>query len=247
MGTIYKHPDLKEKEFTEDFLSDVFKKLSKEKREVILTGDFNIDLLKYNECDKIQNFANSIFSNSLQPHIFSPTRITHTSNTLIDNIYSNLINYDIVAGNVTLKISDHFPQFMFMYGKSSLETEKTQSDKIFRDFSDFDQKNFSQILSNKNWKNELEIDKNDVNNSLDKFNNILNSLIEEHIPIKTRKTKKAHIKRKHWVTQGLVNSIERKNKLYKKYCKVKNEKIKSRLIKERKELKKRNISTLVPK
>ena len=45
------------------------------------------------------------------PLILQPTRITSHSNTLIDNTFSNVIDPDIIPGNLTAKISDHLPQF----------------------------------------------------------------------------------------------------------------------------------------
>ena len=44
------------------------------------------------------------------PLILQPTRITSHSNTLIDNIF-NVIDPDIISGNLTATISDHLPQF----------------------------------------------------------------------------------------------------------------------------------------
>ena len=40
-----------------------------------------------------------------------PTRITSHSNTPLDNIFSNIIDPDIISGNLTNTISDHLPQF----------------------------------------------------------------------------------------------------------------------------------------
>ena len=39
------------------------------------------------------------------------TRITSHSNTLIDNIFSNVIDPDIILHNLTVTISDYLPQF----------------------------------------------------------------------------------------------------------------------------------------
>ena len=43
--------------------------------------------------------------------MFQPTRITRHSNTLIDNIFSNVIDPDILSVNLTATIPDHLPQF----------------------------------------------------------------------------------------------------------------------------------------
>ena len=49
-------------------------------------------------------------SNSFIPLILQPTRITSHSNTLIDNIFSSVIDPNIISGNLTATISDHLPQ-----------------------------------------------------------------------------------------------------------------------------------------
>ena len=38
-----------------------------------------------------------------------PTRITSHSKTLIDNIFSNFLSYEIISGNITATICDHLP------------------------------------------------------------------------------------------------------------------------------------------
>ena len=73
-------------------------------------GDYNIDLLKTDDDDNIDEYYNIISSNFLVPHITLPIRITSTSRTLIDNIYSNNLNFvHAVSGNRAVSISDHLP------------------------------------------------------------------------------------------------------------------------------------------
>ena len=43
------------KEFNEDYLDHLMEKLSKEKKDIYLTGDFNIDLMKTEEVTNISN------------------------------------------------------------------------------------------------------------------------------------------------------------------------------------------------
>ena len=52
-----------------------------------------------------------LLPNSFIPLILQPTRITSHSNTLIDNVFSNVIDSDIISGNLTATISDHLHQF----------------------------------------------------------------------------------------------------------------------------------------
>ena len=43
--------------------------------------------------------------------MLQPTEITSHSNTLINNMFSIVIDPEIMSGNLTATISDHLPQF----------------------------------------------------------------------------------------------------------------------------------------
>ena len=67
--------------------------------------------MNYNEYNQTNEFLDSIASNSILPLILQPIRITSHSNTLIDNIFSIVIDLGTTSGNLTATISDHLPQF----------------------------------------------------------------------------------------------------------------------------------------
>ena len=69
--------------------------------------------------------------------ILQRTRISSHSNALTDNIFSNVIDPDIILGNLTATISDHRPQFAIipnMFGNIS----GNKSNIYQRDWSKFD-------------------------------------------------------------------------------------------------------------
>ena len=51
-------------------------------------GDFNIDLLNMSTHQSTNDYIDINFTNSFLPLITKPTRITSTTATLIDNIFS---------------------------------------------------------------------------------------------------------------------------------------------------------------
>ena len=114
VGCIYKHPTLQINDFKSDFISPLLLKLQKKSfKRIFLLRDFNIDLLKYELSEPINNFMDTLSSNSFLPHILLPTRISKTS-TLIDNIFSNSTSFDeIESCNITSTFSGHLPQFIF--------------------------------------------------------------------------------------------------------------------------------------
>ena len=52
----------------------------------------------------------------------------------------------------------------------------------------------------------------------------IDSLLETHAPLKTLNKKELKFLSKPWITQGLQNSIKKKNKIYSKFIKCKNQK-----------------------
>ena len=71
VGCIYKHPTLPINDFTNDFFSPLLLKLQKESsKRVFPLGDFNIDLLKYEISDSVNNFIDTLSSNFLLRLIF---------------------------------------------------------------------------------------------------------------------------------------------------------------------------------
>ena len=79
---------------------------------MFLLGDFNIDLMRYNEHKATNEFLDSLASNSYLPYIIQPSRHTSHSRTLIDKIFSYFISKDIICGNITATISGHLSQFL---------------------------------------------------------------------------------------------------------------------------------------
>ena len=111
IGCLYKHPNMDVLDFKNNYFSQIFEIVSKEQKQVFLLGDFNVNLLDYNDHQPTNDFLDSLASNSFIPYILLPTRTTSHSKTPIDNIFSNFISPEIISGNITATISDHLPQF----------------------------------------------------------------------------------------------------------------------------------------
>ena len=75
-------------EFNYNYLNILLQKISKEKKNVFLHGDFNVDLLKYDKHAGTNKFVDSLSSSMYLPYILHPTRVTGYSQTIIDNIFS---------------------------------------------------------------------------------------------------------------------------------------------------------------
>ena len=96
-----------------DLMECIESMLSCIKCTIYLCGDFNIDLLSYNVNNNKKKILDQMFTMSLFPLINKPTHITNQCHSIIDNIYTNSINEDIISG-VIADISDHFPIFSIL-------------------------------------------------------------------------------------------------------------------------------------
>ena len=105
MGCIYCHPHMDLNEFNDYCINNLLDKLSKENKTVFLLGDFDIDLLNYEQHSLTNEFLDPLSSHVLLPHIVQPTRIRNNSKTLTDNIYLNVITPNNISGNITATIS----------------------------------------------------------------------------------------------------------------------------------------------
>ena len=59
VGCIYRHPCMQQSEFNDEYLKPLSEKLISENKEVVLIGDFNIDLLKGDSNKNVSDFLTS--------------------------------------------------------------------------------------------------------------------------------------------------------------------------------------------
>jgi len=75
IGCIYKHPPMKIDDFNDHYLSPLLDKIYKEGKDVVLLGDFNINLPEDHSSSEVSNFIDILQSNFLMPTITLPTII----------------------------------------------------------------------------------------------------------------------------------------------------------------------------
>ena len=181
IGCIYRHPCMDAREFNDTFLQNTLEKLSYENKDIILMGDCNIDILKYDTNNDSAAFLDMMYENFLLPYISSPTKVTPRSQSLIDNIFSNIIEDEIISGNITTTISDHYAQFTLFKNKTkSLKNRKIA--KFARNYKTLDKEMFDSDLKNTNWNEILKMERGDVDYSFEIFNKKLNEILDKHAP-----------------------------------------------------------------
>ena len=151
-------------EFSDEYLKPLSEKLISENSEVILLGDFNIDLLKDDSNKNVSHILDIMYSTNLVPNITSPTRLRSRSQTLIDNIFSSITNDDYIPGNLISPISDNHAQFLIIPNYTITQNSKKGIYK--QNFKHFSSKKFTTDLEKVNWDNILNVSEGNVDKSL---------------------------------------------------------------------------------
>ena len=104
IGVVYRHPRQKDTEFL-NYMKQTLKTIDQEKKKVILTGDFNFNLLKFDKPKEVNEFLNYLIAKWYTPHILGPTRLTeHQQLSFTDNIFLNFNDMHCNSGNLLDKI-----------------------------------------------------------------------------------------------------------------------------------------------
>ena len=122
IGVFYRPPNTDIQCFI-DVVKDICDKLRNINKLCYLLGDYNINLLNVDTHTSTADFSDVMFSNGFIPLITRPTRVTQSTATLIDNIFTNQL---VEVCNASLQgilltdISDHYPVF---YVNDMIKTE----------------------------------------------------------------------------------------------------------------------------
>ena len=216
IGSIYRPPKSNMLTTNNDF-EKILATLSNQNKSCYLCGDFNMNLLNINTHQYTSDFLNLMSTFLFRPLIHVPTRITNSSSTLIDNIFTNSLSFRECPGVFITDISDHLPIFAI------LDHQLTPSNKpkfiSYRCKSPTAYNSFESDLKNISWKNTLSLTNPD--SILESLDTILYGIYNCNFPVITRKARIYKTKLKPWMSSALLKSCKTKNKLYRKYLKSK--------------------------
>ena len=196
IGCIYRHPHYNNLDEFNLHMKNTLLKIGKENKEDYICGDFNINLLKYENDSAVQDLMTS---NGFLPHITLSTRLTNTTMSIINNIYSNTLTYNSFSGNIIIEIADHLAQFLSM-DKSKVEYKKINMYK--RDYKNFDSQSFIEDITIQKWNN-------DYNNTNDCYNDFifrLEGCVNRHAPQRKLNLKEKKMSQKPWITNDLLKN-----------------------------------------
>ena len=113
VGSVYRPPNTPIHNFVKSYSNYCHQLQSY--HHVIIGLDHNLDLLKSSMHTQTQQFLEATLENSLIPTITKPTRVTHSSATLIDNIFLKSELHETHQSKILIdNISDHYPSLLLM-------------------------------------------------------------------------------------------------------------------------------------
>ena len=217
IGNFYRSPSINPSLSLDQF-DDILGKLDRHKnKHIILVGDFNIDLLKYEHDNTSQTLINSTTSHGFSQVISRPTRITDHSATLIDHIYTNQVHNITNTGIITYDISDHLATYVNIALYDRLNSrhmiEKKNASLEQFNFRTENLDNFANLLRDEDWDNVLN--ESDTQLKYDMFATTYmthyNTAFCSRAP-ECRKRQRASPK--PWILPWLEEACDRKNRLY---------------------------------
>ena len=201
-------------------------RLGSNNADVIIAGDYNINLLDVNTKPIISDYFDMVTENSFYPKITLPTRLTNNNGTLIDNFLNKLTetSMDTTSGILIDKIGlcDHQPYFTILNSIKTKEPPPTHIRITRQDINSI--KNFHAELIKDVKIRTLNTDATqDPNINYDILHNSIETAKKIHMPEQIIKFDKYKHKKSKWITQSLLRSIKFRDRLHRKKKKTKND------------------------
>ena len=212
---LYRPPSSAAKQFVEKF-DELSSLMTQRKCKLMMLGDFNIDI------SNVHRDVNSMLSNNvavdfvticmsagLLPTCRIPTRITESSASLIDNIFTNL---ETLGCNVIVDdTSDHFTILCDLETGPSPKPSSLRSRRL--DAASIDK--LKSLLSQVDRSPCLECD--DVDKATEYFINQFEIVLNKACPLSSRQARRYIKPKKPWITAAVLSSIHTKNNLFRKF------------------------------
>ncbi len=207
IGGSYRPPHCSIINFNDYINSTLFNNQHILRSKCIPLGDFNIDVLKINECQSYNNFYNIMTKNGFNLTIDKPTYCTRgIASSLLDHFWI-IYGYEFDSHVNDYLISHHLSISLNL--KINFKSQNIK--KSFRDLSDA---NFERFNKNKielfRW---FSLNSYITDDEFDRFETWLNNLLDRYFPYKTKFMSLKRINMP-WISDQVFTFIQAKNTLF---------------------------------
>ena len=162
----------------------------------LLLGDLNYN---YDLSDTLDNNPINYIEQAfgLRQLVCEPTRVTHTTSTLLDVILTDNHESHIATGVIKLALSDHYMVYTVLSQVVSRNKDGQHQNIRYRDYKNFNKDKFL---------NDLECCLSSANHETDwnDFYDKFNSVSDVHAPIKTKRVKNSS---NPWIDKEIVTNM----------------------------------------
>ena len=186
--------------------NDLMEAVNLKANEIIVLGDFNLDLMKpnYRWTQLYENLGLILLNNK-------PTRITNTSETLIDHIYVNAMQNIIEICTTPCGCSDHY-SISITWCKKGIKIPKIGHKIInYRSYAKFDEDAYLNDLNIAPLQNVFGF--TDPDEAMEYWQKTFLEVFNRHAPMKTQRVK--HSIKPPWLTKEIENEMRIRDKLIK--------------------------------
>ena len=223
IGNVYRSPAKRNCEPFNNLLESIVQNLNRHARkQIYIAGDFNQDLIQHDNNTQTQTLIDSMTKLSFVQIVSRPTRITETSATIIDHVYTNNIENTLSCNIATLDISDHLATVTkISLGNSKIKiNRRAKVEKSeYRTFNDANDYKFKELIHGETWDNVINT--HDAQSQYDTFCETYTTHYNTAYPLKSQ-----HKRRKHeranpqpWILPWLEDACARKNNMYHTFVK----------------------------
>ena len=204
---VYRAPNVSINDFNAQ-LSLLIENNNIQRSKCVIAGDMNINLGR--DLNSAENeyvcLLNSVY---FVPVISLPTRVTNTTASIVDHIWTNVLHYD--SGVITTDITDHFLTYIALPFPLSSDTQMKKSYRIHS------QSNIESFCNHvENFINSFTVNFGNLDFDLrcSVFCNELFRIYNDCFPIITKYFTHKRLNNP-WLTDSLINSIKFKHFLFK--------------------------------
>ena len=212
---IYRQPNSGNLDNFLDSVDQLLQKIDKPSNEIIIAGDMNLDLLKYETHPQTAQYLDIMSSHRLLPQIVRPTRIKHQSATLIDHIFTRGNDISLMSGILDLELAgnsgytDHKPTFIFL--KAKIPPKKYSQLANFSFFTVEGNKNRKEGLKSQDWDGVLSLSDPDL--IYDQLIAIYSHHYYTNLTTRTISRNSRRYKREPWMTDKILADMRRRDRL----------------------------------
>ena len=191
---------------TFDKFENLIEQVESKSLDYVLMGDVNCDLLKTPPSSQTYRLIRIVEDFDLKQFVSKPTRVTPSTATLIDVLYSSNHNKIPFCDVVPIGLSDHY-MILASWGNSR-PPPANHKYILSRNLKKIDMSKFKEDLSKVSWEDVLC--ENDVDNAYLNFETKFNNILNKHAPIRKKSVRN---KETPWMNAHIMQKMRERDKM----------------------------------